>query len=102
MIANDQFIVMITLLLLSEYFLLICCSFYIVFHREQHWWIASAKLDPPEGLCIFGVLSIYCYDCQFISLWIMFFIWCKFYFIWLAWNVMYAVSRLNIFIRSFL
>ena len=33
-------------------------------HREHHWWIASAKLNPPEGHCIFGIWSIYCYDCQ--------------------------------------
>ena len=39
-------------------------SFYIVFHREHHWWIAYTKLSPPEGLCIFGIWSVYCYDCQ--------------------------------------
>ena len=45
---------------------------YFVLHREHHWWIAYAKLNPPEGLCIFGIWSMYCYDCQFMSLWFMF------------------------------
>ena len=45
---------------------------YFVLHREHQWWIASAKLNPPEGHCIFGIWSIYCYDCQFMSLWFVF------------------------------
>ena len=71
-----------------------CCSFYIVFDREHHWWIAYTKLNPPEGLCIVGILvSIYCYDCQWsiycydhfivivrvLSLYLLFFLYCLSY-----------------------
>ena len=59
---------------LWEYFLILIVVLSICYlHREHHWWIAYAKLNPPEGLCIFGMIwSMYCYDCQFMSLWFVF------------------------------
>jgi hypothetical protein len=74
---------------------------YFVLHREHHWWIAYAKLNPPEGLCIFGIWSIYCYDCQwsiycydqFIVIVIVILVTL---FLELLMKVIYAVKRLKL------